>query len=252
MYIKNPNFNTIKEHLNNVNKFKIVKKKNETNLTIVNKETNKPRHTFSFPNNRVYIDYINRIVWHSGNEENLSAIIDNIKNNNCYDDDTFDWRIPEDISYYTDQIQELKDMLSISFNEQIENIFSDFYSTVDLMLKDFTTFRKYITHERFHSIFIKQLFLDYIDSSYHYPNGRYIEHLNCWIINFYFPNKHLSLIEKTNPYIVFYLDTKTIKFNYSNISVFKPSVYFLIQYAKLSFQFNNAPIDFTREFNYDS
>lgn len=26
MYIKNPNFNTIKEHLNNVNKFKIVKK----------------------------------------------------------------------------------------------------------------------------------------------------------------------------------------------------------------------------------
>lgn len=27
MYIKNPNFNTIKEHLNNVNKFKIVKKK---------------------------------------------------------------------------------------------------------------------------------------------------------------------------------------------------------------------------------
>ena len=27
MYIKNPNFNTIKEHMNNVNKLKIVKKK---------------------------------------------------------------------------------------------------------------------------------------------------------------------------------------------------------------------------------
>lgn len=73
MYIKNPNFNTIKEHLNNVNKFKIVK--NETNLTIVNKEINKPQHTFSFPNNHVYIDYRNRIVWHSGNEENLSTVI---------------------------------------------------------------------------------------------------------------------------------------------------------------------------------
>lgn len=250
MYIKNPNFNTIKEHLNNVNKFKIVKK-NETNLTIVNKETNKPQYTFSFPNNHIYIDCINRIVWHSGNKENLSAIIDNIKNNNCYDDDTFDWRIPEDISYYTDQVQELKDMLSISFNKQIENIFNDFYSTVDLMLKDFTTFRKYMSFKKFHSIFIKQLVLDYPCTYLTYYDG-VDKPLNEEILNLFLPNEVLSPIKKTNPQIVFYLSLKTIKFNYSNISVFKPSVYFLIQYAKLSFQFNNTPIDFTREFNYDS
>lgn len=248
MYIKNPNFNTIKEHLNNVNKFKIVK--NETNLTIVNKETNKPRHTFSFPNNHVYIDYRNRIVWHSGNEENLSAVIDNIKDNNCYDDDTFDWRIPEDTSYYINEIQKLKDMLSISFNEQIENIFNDFYSTVDLMLKDFTTFRKHMSFKKFYSIFIKQLLLDYPGTYLTYYDG-VDKPLNEEILNLFFPNEVLSPIKRTNLQIVFYLSLKTIKFNYSNISVFKPSVYFLIQYAKLSSQFNNTPINFVREFNYD-
>lgn len=142
-------------------------------------------------------------------------------------------------------------MLSISFNKQIENIFNDFYSTVDLMLKDFTTFRKYMSFKKFYSIFIKQLLLDYPGTYLTYYD-EVDKPLNEEILNLFLPNEVLSPIKKTNPQIVFYLSLKTIKFNYSNISVFKPSVYFLIQYAKLSFQFNNTPIDFTREFNYDS
>lgn len=227
MYIKNPRFGTITKHIHNLKKFKIIK--NKTHITIINKERNKPRHTFSFPDSTVYIDYRNRIVWHTGLEDNVSAIIDQIKDDKYYNFDTFDWRIPEDTSFYIFKMKIIEFQINSSLTLQksitdciYEDIFKDFYTTINLMMHDFNNFKSYIDWNRFEDTFVPQLVSDYKNRNWiieHDNNNNYCVH---------------STYNKEYIQVTFDKNNKTVTLFYKGITQFKPSLYFLIQYEKLS------------------
>lgn len=113
--------------------------------------------------------------------------------------------------------------------DTIEN----FYTVVSLMQKNFTKFRTNMSLEKFVNIFMTQLNHDYSNIHWHNPLDL-MPHMDCVIFTGYIHNKN-KLHDKCNVLkIYFYSDTNTIKFIYPHYLEFKPSFYYLIQYAKLS------------------
>ena len=126
-----------------------------------------------------------------------------------------------------------KQFIKLEGKEIIAYTIEKFYIAVSLMQKNFTKFRTNMSLEKFVNIFMAQLNHDYSNIHWHNPLDL-MPHMDCVIFTGYIHNKN-KLHDKCNVLkIYFYSDTNTMKFIYPHYLEFKPSFYYLIQYAKLS------------------